>query len=73
MSMKSYKVSVGGTDAAPTFTGEEATVSDIFTTSISTSEALTGTYGLLQKAGLVVVGMAAQSKRMGGGFNPFAG
>jgi len=70
--MKSLKVTVGGTDAVPTATVEDATVTDIFTTVISTSEAVTGVYGIVQKAMLLVGGMALQSKRMGGGFNPFA-
>lgn len=54
-----------------TATVADATISDIFSTAISTTEALTGLYGFGQKAGLVVVGMAVQSKRMGGSLNPF--
>lgn len=49
----------------------EATVGDIFTTAVSTDSALTGLYGLIQKAGLVVVGMSIQNKRLGGSLNPF--
>lgn len=55
-----------------TATVAEATVSDIFTTAISTNEAVTGTYGLVQKAGLVVLGMSIQNKRKADTFNPFA-
>lgn len=49
-----------------------ATVSDIFTTLISTDKTVTGVYGLVQKASLFVAGMATQNKRLGGGLNPFA-
>lgn len=53
-----------------TATVAEATISDIFTTAISTDTAVTGTYGLVQKALLLVGGMAIQSKRKLGTFNP---
>jgi len=49
----------------------EATLTDIFTTVISTDSALTGIYGIAQRAGLVVAGMAVQSFRRGDGLNPF--
>lgn len=55
-----------------TATVAAAEVSDIFTTAISTSEAVTGMYGLVQKAGLVVLGMGIQNNRLIGSFNPFA-
>lgn len=54
-----------------TATVAAATLTDVFSTVISTNEALTGLYGLTQKVGLFVGGMALQSKRMGGSFNPF--
>lgn len=48
----------------------EAKVMDIFTTALSTDSAVTGTYGLIQKAGLFALGMAAQNKRKLGSWNP---
>lgn len=54
-----------------TATVANATVTDILTTAISTSEAVTGLYGLAQKAALVVIGMGFQNKRSGGSYNPF--
>lgn len=48
----------------------EAKMMDIFTTALSTDSAVTGTYGLIQKAGLFVAGMSVQSKRKTGSFNP---
>lgn len=48
----------------------DATIGDIFTTVISTDTAVTGTYGLVQKALLLVSGMSIQSKRKLGTFNP---
>jgi len=71
--MESKKITLGGTDDAPTATISTATVSDIFTTAISTTETVTGLYGLGQKALLFVGGMMLQSKRMGGGLNVFSG
>lgn len=58
--------------------GDAATVADaglldVVTTVFSTNEALTGTYALVQKAALFVGGMAVQSKRVNGSFNPFSG
>jgi hypothetical protein len=48
-----------------------ATAADILTTAISTTESLTGVYGLAQKALLFVGGMAVQNRRVNGSFNPF--
>lgn len=53
-----------------TATVAEASISDIFTTAISTDTAVTGTYGLVQKGLLLVGGMMIQSKRKLGTFNP---
>jgi len=50
---------------------EDASAFDIVSTVISTDTTLTGTYGLLQKAGLVVIGMVVQSKRKQNTYNPF--
>jgi len=54
-----------------TATVADATLTDVFTTAISTTEALTGMYGLTQKVGLFIGGMAVQNKRKGGSWNPF--
>lgn len=48
----------------------EAKVGDIFTTIVDTDKALTGAYGLIQKAGLVGAGMMVNSYRLRGSFNP---
>ena len=53
-----------------TTTVEEASASDILTTVISTDTTLSGTYGFLQKLGLVGLGMIVQSKRKLGTYNP---
>jgi len=55
-----------------TATVAEATVGDIFTTVLSTDSAVTGMYGLAQRAGLFTGGMALQNVRNGNGINPFA-
>jgi len=67
MASKKIVLAADGSSA----TVADATVTDIFTTAISTSEAVTGMYGLAQKAGLVVLGMSVQNKRLGGSLNPF--
>lgn len=59
---------VGTTPASAVVT--DAKIMDIFTTLVSTSEAVTGTYALIQKAGLFIGGMSVQSKRKQGTFNP---
>lgn len=70
----SYKVTVvpGVGTAQPTVAIEDAKIADIITTALSTDSAVTGTYGLLQKAALFVGGMSVQSKRKQDTFNPFA-
>lgn len=55
-----------------TATVADAVVMDVLTTAISTSEAVTGTYGLIQKALLVGAGMAIQNNRLGRGWNPIS-
>lgn len=57
-------------DAAGVPTATDAELLDIFTTVLSTDTALTGVYGLVQKAGLVVAGMSFQNKRKIDTFNP---
>lgn len=56
-----------------TATVAAATMTDIFTTVVDTNSAVTGMYGLAQKAGLFVAGMAVQNQRLGQGLNPFKG
>jgi len=65
---KKMTLSADGTTAVVV----DATIGDIFSTAISSTEAVTGLYGLAQKAGLVVAGMAGQNLRLGNGINPFA-
>lgn len=49
-----------------------ATAGDIVTTLVDTNVALTGSYGLVQKVGLFVGGMALQNYRVAGSINPFS-
>jgi len=54
-----------------TATVADATLTDVFTTMLSTNTFVSGTYGLVQKAGFVVAGMAVQNFRRVGSWNPF--
>jgi len=54
-----------------TATVADATIGDIFTSVIDTNVSITGMYGLTQKVGLVISGMAVQNWRLGAGLNPF--
>lgn len=67
MASKKITLSADGATASVA----DATFGDILTTALSSDTALTGTYGFMQKAGLVVVGMGIQNKRLGGSLNPF--
>jgi hypothetical protein len=67
----SSKVTV--TTEGVTATCVPAVMSDILTTAISTTEAVTGMYGFIQKAGLFVAGMAFHAKRTSGSYNFMAG
>ena len=70
----SHKVTVvpgTGPNSAATAVVEEAQILDILTTALSTDSAVTGTYGLIQKAALFVGGMAVQNKRRANSFNPW--
>lgn len=72
MTIKSQLITVAlNGSGVPAATCADATISDVFTSVISTTEAVTGTYGLLQKAGLFVAGMAVQNYRLNGRLNPF--
>lgn len=53
-----------------TATVADATLSDVFTTALSTDSALTGTYGFLQRLALVGGGMVIQQYRRFGNINP---
>lgn len=64
----SKKVTLAADGATATVAA--ATISDIFTSLLSTDTTLTGMYGFAQKAGLVVAGMSIQSKRKLDTFNP---
>lgn len=66
--MASKKVTVA--EGGATATVVDAKIGDIFSTLLSTDDALTGSYGLLQKAGLVAAGMTVNSYRLRGSFNP---
>lgn len=66
--MSSKKVTLNAAGDAATIA--VAKLGDILTTAISTDSALTGMYGLLQKGGLVAIGMTANAYRLRGSFNP---
>lgn len=66
----SQKVTVAeGANGAITVAAKPAELIDVVTTAFSTDSALTGAYGLGQKAALVVAGMSIQSKRKTDSFN----
>lgn len=64
----SKKITLSADEA--TATVADATVGDIFSTAISTDSAVTGMYGLAQKALFVAGGMMVNSYRLRGSFNP---
>ncbi|UNI73408.1 membrane protein [Pseudomonas phage ER16] len=66
MSSKKVTLNADGTAA----TVADAKIGDIVTTVFSTDSAVTGMYGLVQKAGLVAAGMTVNSYRLRGSFNP---
>lgn len=66
---ESKKVTLSADGA--TATVATATIGDVFTTILSTDSAVTGLYGVAQKAALFVGGMAFQNNRLGQGLNPF--
>lgn len=53
-----------------TATVAEAKIGDIVSTLVSSDSAVTGMYGLLQKGGLVALGMTVNAYRLRGSFNP---
>lgn len=44
----------------------DATIGDIFSTAISTTQAVTGMYGLVQKLGIAALGATVQTMRLRG-------
>lgn len=68
---KKIKV-VTAADGAVTLTHTDAGISDLATTLLGTDEVLSGSYALIQRAGLVVGGMALQQFRNDGNWNPFS-
>lgn len=68
--MSSKKLTlVTSAEGVSTATVADATIGDIFTTAISTDQTLTGAYGVAQKIGFVVAGMAIQEYRRAGTAN----
>lgn len=55
-----------------TVSGADPGLFDIVTSIFSTDKALTGMYGLVQKAGLFLGGMSLQNYRKTQTWNPFA-
>lgn len=53
-----------------TATVVDAKIGDIFSSILSSNQAVTGAYGLIQKASLVAGGMMINSYRLRGSFNP---
>jgi hypothetical protein len=70
MSTVSKKIVLAADGASATVT--DAEMLDIVTTLFSTNEAVTGSYGLIQRAGLFVGGMSVANKRAKGTWNPIA-
>lgn len=69
--MASQKVTVvKNAEGVVTATREDAVFADIFTTLISSDQAVTGIMGIGQKAGLVAAGMVIQEYRRSGSLNP---
>lgn len=64
----SKKITLSADEA--TATVADAKIGDVFSTLISTDSAVTGVYGLAQKALLVGGGMMINSYRLRGSFNP---
>lgn len=71
MAIKSQVVTVveGSTPGTAVASTVDATLIDTVSTIVSTNSALTGMYGLLQRGGLFVAGMATQSKLKTNSFN----
>jgi serine/threonine protein phosphatase PrpC len=68
--MASKKIVLAADGVTTTVT--DATVSDIVSTMISSDTVLTGAFKYAQDAAKVLLGMAYQSHKMGGSYNPFA-
>lgn len=69
--MSSRKVTVTVSSAGvATAAVEDASISDIFTTLLSTDQAVTGAYKYVQMLGLAGAGMMLQEYRRSGSLNP---
>jgi hypothetical protein len=64
---KVLTLSADGTTA----TVKDATLSDIFTTAISSDSCVTGLYGYMQKAAFTIGGMGYSNKRWSGSWTNF--
>lgn len=67
----SKKVTIVENEGVTEAVVSDATIGDIVTTIISTDSAVTGVYGIAQRAALVLAGMSAQEFRRSGSINPF--
>lgn len=65
--MSDKKVTLASTGTA---TSEDAVVSDIVTTALSTNTFVSGTYNIVQKLMIFGAGMALQNYRRLGSWNP---
>lgn len=66
---ESKKLTLSADGATATVAAADA--ADIVTTVFDGDTAVTGVYGFIQKAGLVLAGMAVQNNRVKGSWNPF--
>lgn len=65
-------ISTDATGAVVSALTRPATITDIFTTVFSSTNAITGMYGFVQKVGLVAAGASVKAKQLRGTFNPLA-
>jgi len=75
MTITSQTVTVAESTTTPgtaTVTTANATLTDVLSSIFSTTTALTGSYGLLQKVALFGVGMLAESKWKRNTWNPLS-
>lgn len=69
--MTSTYISVDATGAVIAANTRAATVTDILTTALSTTNVVTGTYAVIQRLAFAAGGAMVQAKRLRGTFNPF--
>lgn len=70
--MSTNKLVTVAADGANTAIVADAVMADVLTSAFSTTAAVTGTYGLVQKGLIFVAGMAVQNNRLGRGWNPIS-